>query len=203
MRNTIAEKFFKNSKTSNNLGVSFESSHKLLWKVKRDIYLRNRPTLKLKYNANRNLFLRKMLLVGHEKVTKIEPPDQLPESAFRVNSSGNIALTYARMWSKESDSSGRVSNWFFQFIFQVVFDSNWKPILRLQLSSASTGCRSFRAWRPLLRTVYASYRHCFFDRTRMSKWSTDHRVIWKKSRHLNIDCFQSWRGVRKWSFSCF
>ena len=65
-----------------------------------------------------------MLLVGHEKVTKIEPPDQLPESAFRVNSSGNIALTYARMWSKESNSSGRVSNWFFQFIFQVVFDSN-------------------------------------------------------------------------------
>ena len=53
-----------------------------------------------------------MLLVGHEKVTKIDLPQSLPENAFRINSSGSIALTYARIWSKKSNSSGGVSKLF-------------------------------------------------------------------------------------------
>ena len=83
--------------------------------------MRNRPTLKLKYNANRNLFLRKMLLVGHEKVTKIDLTE-LPENAFRLNSSGSIAFTFGRIWSKESNSSGRVSNLVFQLILLLPID---------------------------------------------------------------------------------
>ena len=89
------------------------------WKVKRDLYLRNRPTLKLKCNANQNLCLRKMLLVGHEKLTKIDP-GYLPENGFRLNSSGSIALTCGRIWSKESNSSGRVSDLFFQFYCSLI-----------------------------------------------------------------------------------
>ena len=63
-----------------------------------------------------------MLLVGHEKVMKIDLT-QLPENGFRVNSSGSIALTFARMWSKESNSSGGFSNLFFQLILLLVFVS--------------------------------------------------------------------------------
>ena len=72
-----------------------------------------------------------MLLVGQEKVTQFQLPNQLPEKAFTLNSSGSIALTFARMWSKESNSSGRVSKLFLPVHSSVanrllVFDS--KPI---------------------------------------------------------------------------
>ena len=130
------------------LVTRLEFSHRLLWKVKRDLYLRNRPTLKLKQNANRNLFLRKMLLVGHEKVTEIDLPQSLPENAFRINSSGSIALTYARIWSKKSNSSGGVSKLFLPGHSSIGLISYWKPILRLQLSAARIpiSSRNFFWW---------------------------------------------------------
>ena len=80
--------------------------------------MRNRPTLKLKHNANPNLSLQKMLLMGHEKVTNIEVDEfNSAENSFMINSSGSLALTNSKIWSKESNSSGGVSKLFFPIVF--------------------------------------------------------------------------------------
>ena len=80
--------------------------------------MRNRPTLKLKHNANPNLSLRKMLLMGHEKVTNIELDGfNSAQNSFMINSSGSYALTNSKIWSKESSSSGGVSELLFPTVF--------------------------------------------------------------------------------------
>lgn len=59
-----------------------------------------------------------MLLMGHEKVTNIELDGfNSAQNSFMINSSGSFALTNSKIWSKESSSSGGVSELLFPTVF--------------------------------------------------------------------------------------